>query len=149
MKTSLDINTLSQRLSKTIKARGMNILKEKAITLIANIHKIAKDWKVEIRTKMKKPASSRNGLRHDNYTQNEAFPMRVTGDLQRSLHYRVTQRKAKDSIVISIYRAFKEDNLKAVKSYNSYGEYLNQEHPLLRNWKDRAYSMLDERLRKL
>lgn len=149
MRVAIDINTLSQRLSKTIKAKGMSILKDKATKLIADIHKIAKDWKVEIRAKMKKPASSRNGLRHDNYMQNEAFPMKVTGDLQRSLHYRVTQRKTKESIVVSVYRTFKEDGLKAVKNYNSYGEYLNKEHPLLSGWKDRAYAMLDKRLRKL
>lgn len=149
MRVSLDINTLSQRLSKTIKAKGMSILKDKATELIASIHRVAKDWKVEIRAKMKKPASSRNGARHDNYTQNEAFPMRVSGDLQRSLHYRVTQRKTKDSIVISVYRSFREEGLRGVKGYASYGEYLNQEHQLLRGWKERTYELLDRRLREL
>lgn len=75
--------------------------------------------------------------------------MLVSGALRNSLSYRVTQRSLKDSIKISIFRGYKEDGMRPVGVYNSYGEYLNQKHPLLQGWKERTYEILDRRLRQL
>ena len=149
MNTIVNLNTLTQRLQKVLKAREAGILQEKANELIAKIHKVAKDWKEVVRKKLRTPAISRGGAPHRSFSQNEGFPMMVSGDLQRSLHYHVTQRKIEHGITISIRRWYNEIGFSPVKGYDSYGERLNQEHPLLRGWKERTYEMLDERLRQL
>lgn len=152
----ININTLSDRIAKSINARSLPILKKRANKLIDSIHTEAKNWKMEIRSKLMKPAISRGYSKgklkpHDSLSINEGFPMMVKGHLAKSLHYRVSQKAYSNHITVSI-RRWTTPVLNS--SGKDYGEILNgtggyKGHPVLEGWKDRMYNALDERLRKL
>jgi hypothetical protein len=74
--------------------------------------------------------------------------MKITGTLAKSLKYNIRSYKVKNGITLSVRRWF-DSNMTLNKSGLSYGDILDERHPLLAGYKDRAYSKLDERLRKL
>jgi hypothetical protein len=152
MRVSIDVKTLSARLNKQLKAKSIKILKERGVLLIATIHKEARDWKAKIRQKLSKPSISRGyigdtkNLRHHNsFSQNEGFPMMASGDLMKSLRYSVRQYTTSKGITISVRRHF----VPVDNAGEDYGDTLDTKHHMLKGFKQRAYNLLDERLRSI
>lgn len=157
--SSLNINTLSQKLTKSIQDKGIIAVRKYAEKLSGVIAKRAADWVTEIQKILSNPASNRGYFRdskgrrrlklHNSINYNNGFPMFVKGLLRKSVYYSVTVRNTKVGATIRINRGFRKLNTGSVAGYSDYGEFLNQEHGTLAGWKDRAYESLDKRLRNL
>ena len=150
MTTSININTLSQKLIKQITAKGVKVVERKAVELIDKVHVLATDWKEVVRKYMSKPAISRGKTKgrlnpHNSWSMNQGFPMLVGGKLSKSARVRVSQRKHKNGIVISVKRWFAPTMNKGI----DYGERLDEEHLTLMGWKERAYDILDARIKAI
>lgn len=147
---NISINTLSQSLMKQINAKALNAVEKRATAIIHQVHSLAKDWKKIIREHMSKPAISRGRTKgrlnpHNKWGMNQGFPMLVNGALSKSARVSVTQRKTKHGVTITVKRWFNPTMNKG----RDYGHELDENHTTLMGWKERAYDILDAKIRSL
>lgn len=151
MALSVTMNTLSQKLIKQITARGMEAVEKKAATLVRKVHEVALDWRKIVREHLSKPAISRGKTKgnlnpHNRWGFNQGFPMLASGDLRKSPRVLVRQWRTKGGITITVKRWFAPTmNARGL----DYGEKLDEDHLTLMGWKERAYDLLDARIRRL
>jgi len=137
----LNINTLSQRLSIQLDKISENYLTKKINLLKTRFSQVSEQWLNEVRADL---SGKRSGK--PNYTLN---PYERTGNLLRSLYYRITVTRKTRTATISITRSFDRRKTRGRGLRVSYGDILNESDLSIAGFKERAYAKLDKRIKEL
>lgn len=146
--SSISINGLRSNLEKRYKVMGVDIVRKRAALLVVKIESKLNEAYSEIYKIMSNPATSRGYVGkhlklHDSYSTNSGLPMRVTGALLQSFHYKVILRQLGDTSVVTIRKWF--DSVSNSRGVD-YGNILDTRHSVLGGFKSRIEDTLNKRV---
>jgi hypothetical protein len=144
--SSINISSLTQRLTKRLESSGQRYLENKVNTLVngaQGITNLANKWVQEFKKILSRPAASRGYYKNRLKPNTSANPMMVTGKLRDALYVRVASKITSGKANVSINYGFLKLPNKKLLGYSDYGEYLNAEHPSIQGFKERAYERLN------
>jgi len=156
------VQSLTQSLTKRFYQKAGQIAQDRAREHTSKVRKRANNWLIEIRRHLSVPEEFRGRTKgrlnpHNTFEQNKGYPMRgLTGELLASLSVLVYFRKLKDNTYkITTKRVFAP----TMREGENYSEILNSggkkdkmgngKNPNLKDFKLRAFQLLDQRIRNI
>jgi hypothetical protein len=134
---------------------GTELVRERAKLLVVKLESKLSEVYDEIYKIMSNPATSRGYTGkhlnlHDSYSTNSGLPMKVTGALLQSFHYKVELTQLEDTSIVSIRKWF--DSVSNSKGID-YGNILDNgfggvygSHHILGGFKSRIKDRIDKRV---
>lgn len=150
---SISLATLSQNLEKRFKVMGVELVHKHAQKYLIKAQERVNSWVNYVRKQLSTPASKRGRIPnrkslnpHDSLSYNNGIPMMVSGKLRDSIYAKASLSLTSDGARIRITRAI-GTNVDYAYILNKGGK--NGSNMVLKNYMERMYEKLDERLYSL
>ena len=150
---SIDFAGLQAKLSRQYKRIAADKLEERVKRTLEQTIKVVEGWVSNIKQNMSKLSISRGYdakhrlNTHNQYKYNRLWPMQSSGHLMNSIKAKAKAIRVGDTR----YKIIVTKNVGPTRNKRGfdYSKWLNEEHMYLSGYKERAYDMLDSKIREL
>lgn len=151
---SIDFAGLQKRIERTYTRIAKERVEERAQKTLALVVKALEDWVKEMRGRMSKLSISRGYDKkrrlnvHSLSSYNNFWPMLTSGRLMNSIKASAVLSKGRKDTEYKIKITKRIGPAKSKRGFD-YAKWLDEEHMYLSGYKDRAYDMIDSKVREI